>query len=294
MAVPLEIQQANERLQQQRESQGLDRQTGKPKSGVVPRVETDLPKLVETLAKQQESTPPAKKVHSGYWCISCKEPLPPDQEFLCDRCNDTAKENKRLAEESRERYLEQAEKTRIETIHEQLYKCGFTREHSVATLEQFDHETKRTVAEFMQRPELSRGLLVVGPVGTGKTQLLAAIGREYLLGKKGIAFHMARELFRRIWNTYRDGAEETEQKVITDLTTCDFLAIDDLAHEGKASEAGIGALHEILSERHGNYLPTAITTNLTLAQIGQRYGAAIASRIGSWQTVVLDGKDRRQ
>lgn len=247
---------------------------------------------METLAKQSVQPAP-KKVHEGYWCISCKEPLPLGTEFLCDRCDSMVKENNRISAESGKRHAEEAEKKRIETLHEQLYKCGFTMEHSTAVMDQFDHATNRTVAGFIQRPEVNRGLLIVGPVGTGKTQLLAAIGREYLFAKKAIAFHMARELFRRIWNTYRDGAEETEQEVIEDLTTCDFLAVDDLAHEGKASEAGIGALHEILSERHGNYLPTAITTNLTLPQMSQRYGAAIASRVGSWQTIVLDGKDRR-
>ena len=82
--------------------------------------------------------------------------------------------------------------------------------------------------------------------------------------------------------------------MIADFTSCDVLLIDDLAHEGRVSEAGIGALHEVITIRNGNYLPTAISTNLTLEEIAQHYDASIASRLAAWLPVVLNGPDRRK
>lgn len=43
----------------------------------------------------------------------------------------------------------------------------------------------------------------------------------------------------------------------------------------------IGTLHEIISKRHGNYLPTAITLNITLADVAKVYDHAIEDRMAS-------------
>jgi len=170
---------------------------------------------------------------------------------------------------------------------------GFTLEHSRANLTEHCKATQELVFRFMESPEVARGLLICGPVGTGKTHLLSAIAREYLVKRADVRFYLTRELFRRIRDTYEKAAQETESQVIADLTECDVLLVDDLAHEGRATDATIGALHEVLSKRHGNFMPTALTTNLTIEAIAARYDTSIASRLNSWTRLVMAGKDRR-
>lgn len=172
-----------------------------------------------------------------------------------------------------------------------LEAMGVREEHRGARLVDFTVEIQGLAGAALG-PN-GRGALVTGSVGTGKSRLLAAACALMLQRRRPPRYYHARRLFARMSAVYGDGAEETEQRVIDDLSTCDFLAIDDLGHEGKPSEFVIGALHEVVDARHGNYRPTFIATNLTLEELARRYDDAIASRLGSWMPIVMVGEDRR-
>jgi DNA replication protein DnaC len=204
-----------------------------------------------------------------------------------------------------------------------LGEAGVLPTHRGARLSHFG----ATVAEaYTSMLEARTGLFVRGSVGTGKTWLAAAMiaeqimaapltTEEHVLGPPqyslaqsrsprhqwggiprfpGVEITMTRQLLRRLWSTFRDEASESESQVIRHYTTLDLLVIDDLAHEGKVTEAGVGALHEILSVRLGTYKPTVITSNLSLEEIARVYDAAIASRVGAYERLTLTGEDRRQ
>lgn len=172
-----------------------------------------------------------------------------------------------------------------------LEAMGVREEHRGALLSDFSTEIQGLAGAAIGAN--GRGALVTGSVGTGKSRLLAGVCALMLQKRRPPRYYHARRLFARMSAVYGEGAAETEQRVVDDLSTCDFLAIDDLGHEGKPSEFVIGALHEIVDARHGNYKPTFIATNLTLDEIAQRYDDAIASRVGSWIPVVMVGEDRR-
>lgn len=173
------------------------------------------------------------------------------------------------------------------------------REHMDAALEDFDGATQQRVLAVLASPEKFRGGLIGGTPGTGKTRLLVLACKLTLERSLRPVIYHARALFRRLSAVFEPNAQETEQRVIDDLAGSDLLAIDDLGHEGRASKDGkanefvLGALHEIIDERHGNYRPTLISTNLDLVAIGERYDQAIASRVGSWLPIVMTGADRR-
>lgn len=197
-----------------------------------------------------------------------------------------------------------------------LERAGVLLEHRRAALAQFPDDVRAEVKAWQAaRPRrwtvtglevregdlidpdtaMPHGLAIKGPVGTGKTHLAAAIARSMLTPARfSLEFLHARKLFRRLWECFGDDAKRPEQEAIDELTKCLVLVIDDLGHEGRVSEAVVGALHEILTIRNGEYRTTIVTTNLTLDEIAKAYDPSIASRIGGWAQIVLVGDDRRQ
>ncbi len=146
----------------------------------------------------------------------------------------------------------------------------------------------------MNYPARHRGLLAIGPPGAGKTRLAVAVVKHMLRAGASVQFGLARHWFREIRSTYRDNATKSEAEILDRLCGVDLLVIDDLNHEGTVTEHVLGALHEILDRRIGNYRMSMISTNLTAEQIAKVYDASIASRVASFVVVVLAGADRRR
>ena len=177
-------------------------------------------------------------------------------------------------------------------IEKRLRTAGCSLVHSRATPSDFSAPLVAEAQRLWDDCE-SLGLFVGGGTGTGKTHF-AAMAMRLWLGVGGDALQvLARQLFRRIWSTYGDGATESEERVLGRFCDVGLLVIDDLGREGRASPAVLSALHEVLSVRIDNLRPTVVTTNLSLVEIGAVYGEAIQSRLGALRWVLIDGQDRR-
>lgn len=155
----------------------------------------------------------------------------------------------------------------------QLRAAGVLREHELARLADFKPAHAEGGRKLLEEPEVARGVVITGSCGPGKTRFLAALAREGFDRHWRVVYGMARELLRRTWNP------ETQDDVIRLYATAQLLLIDDLGHEGAQTAGVVGTAHEIISKRHGNYLPTAITLNTTLADVARVYDAQ--SKIGS-------------
>jgi len=136
-------------------------------------------------------------------------------------------------------------------------------------------------------------VILLGPVGRGKTQF---------------AFAMIREMFRKcprhIWPRYFTSpeidsmlleavkSEHGDKYHIQNLGEQDLLFIDDFGRETH-SERISRQYFELLNLRYSKQLPTIISTNMTLEDIGKHMNDAIASRFQEWQIIEFSGVDLR-
>jgi len=149
-------------------------------------------------------------------------------------------------------------------------------------------------------PAAAGDLLLLGPVGTGKTyQAFGAI--------RGVATTPRRSL-AGVWLTpgwragthadiaasMRPGHGVDGERVMGDYRSAPLLLIDDLAM-AKDSEWFEEITYRLISARYNDQRPTIFTTNLRGSEIRDALGDRIASRLAqSCQTVSLTGPDRRR
>ena len=70
-----------------------------------------------------------------------------------------------------------------------------------------------------------------------------------------------------------------------------YVVIDDIGAE-KVGEFGLAEILALIDHRVSYLKPTIVTTNLTLAEIHE-LEPRLASRLASFDEIVMDGKDRR-
>ncbi|MBQ3082192.1 MAG: ATP-binding protein [Clostridia bacterium] len=134
-------------------------------------------------------------------------------------------------------------------------------------------------------------LLMIGGSGLGKTHIASAIGHVVI--NKG--FEVVYESAQRIIDAFETerfgkGSEEGTSR----FTDCDLLIMDDLGTEFNTSFT-LSALFGLLNHRIINGLSTIITTNLSFAEIEEKYKERICSRLrGEYNALVFCGRDIRR
>jgi DNA replication protein DnaC len=184
-------------------------------------------------------------------------------------------------------------------------------EGAPATLERALLEAKNFVEHY---PLESTGLLLIGPIGVGKTHLAVGILKELIL-KKGIAclFCDYRELLKQIQNSYNASVQATELEVLRPVFDTEVVVLDELGAV-KPTEWVWDTVSLILNTRYNDNRTTIITTNFedeTAAGVrrslsparaaareetlGDRIGERMRSRLHEMCRIIkLDGQDFRQ
>lgn len=176
--------------------------------------------------------------------------------------------------------LEAREKKRVNRL---IRAAGFP---VLKTLDKFDWNNVSlpngitvedlTTGRFLDTKD---NLIAVGPVGTGKTHLMIALGVEYCRQGKKIKFFTAAKLVNQLLEEYRKGTLNRFSKTLSNL---DLLLVDELGYVPFHKD-GSELLFDVVSQCY-EQRSLAITTNLEFGHWNSVFGdnrltAALIDRV---------------
>lgn len=143
-------------------------------------------------------------------------------------------------------------------------------------------------AENFHLPNVS--IVMKGKTGLGKTHLSLAIAEKVLEQGYSVVYGSAPDLFRKLEQEHfgYEKSDETSELIMS----ADLLVLDDLGSEFN-NPFYTSALYNILNTRYNSGKPTIVNTNLESAEIQQRYGDRITSRLYAMEQLFFLGKDIR-
>ena len=225
---------------------------------------------------------------------------------LCPDCGDSGWIGGRMCACLRAYYVREqnAELSRLLDLGTQSFDTFDIRYYS-------DTETygrRRSARENMERnrdtchgfahyfPSKLKNLLLTGDPGLGKTFLSACIART--VSEKGfsVVYDTAAHIFSRFeaQKFRRDGEPDDAGDDVARFLRCDLLILDDLGTEMTTGFVQ-SALYQLVNTRLMQDKCTVISTNLSPAELGERYGAALCSRIlGEYELLPFYGEDIRR
>jgi DNA replication protein DnaC len=167
------------------------------------------------------------------------------------------------------------------------------------SLEQAVIKARRVAESF---PVSTRGLLLEGQPGVGKTHLAVAVLKQVIQtsGARGL-FYDTRDLLRVIRSTYDPSIRTTELEILWPVMRADLLVLDDLGAE-KTSEWVEETMNLIVNTRYNekrltiftsNYqdIPDDTEPNSLLFRIGHRMRSRLHEMC---EFVEMDGADYRE
>ncbi len=124
-------------------------------------------------------------------------------------------------------------------------------------------KAKVAAERFVEQYPLEKdGLLLLGPIGVGKTHLGVGILQE-LMRRKNVSclFCDYRELLKQIQDSYNPSVQATEMDVLRPVMRTEVLLLDELG-AAKPSEWVWDTVSLVLNTRYNEKLTTILTSNL--------------------------------
>ena len=170
-----------------------------------------------------------------------------------------------------------------------LEKAGIHKRYQGCTIDSFFEQkfppqisdAVAQIVQYLEELELNikhgRGLILMGPVGTGKSSAASAVLQYGLQRDYGGMFIGMSSLLDTIFTTKEKNREEWVE-FERRLRETTLLVIDDLGTEKPEGWVQI-KLDSIVSERYNRMKPIIVTTNLDAKELKNTYSARIIDRL---------------
>ena len=140
--------------------------------------------------------------------------------------------------------------------------------------------------------ETSPSLLILGPVGTGKTH--QAFGAIRTLASRGVTVGWHADTAPGLFASLRPRDGIDGEAAYRKIARVPLLLLDDLG-AAKDSEWTEEILYRLVNDRYEAMLPGLFTSNVPAGELRTALGARVASRLAEMcQQIVLRGDDRRR
>jgi len=163
-------------------------------------------------------------------------------------------------------------------------------------------QSLRFAMKFTQEfPAVDQGLLLMGPVGVGKTHLAVSILKG-LTERGGFSclFYEFGSLLKEIQDSYNANTQSSELGVLSPVLTADVLVLDELG-ASKPTDWVRDTMAHIINTRYNDQKHTIFTTNYlddrqgTEETLEDRIGIRLRSRLFEMcRTVEIKGSDFRK
>ena len=150
---------------------------------------------------------------------------------------------------------------------------------------------KRYADNFSAMAMSNTGLLIGGPVGTGKTYIAGCIANKLLEGFTPVCMTS----FPQVLNTLQTSKDRNQ--FIEDIVSFNLLILDDLGVE-RSTDYGLEQLFNLVDARYKTNKPLIVTTNLSMKEMMKTENIAlkrIYDRVLEMCAipVLVDGTSRR-
>lgn len=207
-------------------------------------------------------------------------------------------EEKELTGAEHKRLISAGRETKTEYIRIMQAKSGVGKRFFGKTFESFTADGKNDEAldacVKIANGQRTKGVILSGDTGIGKSHLAAAVINHLTNEGRFACFVEARKLIGRIQDSFRTtGIEKAIKKLLDDN---EILVIDDLgteyAKEGSTWTQDL--FYSVIDQADLDEKTIIITTNLSSADIRERYGNRTHSRlIEMCDYIEYSGRDRR-
>ena len=149
------------------------------------------------------------------------------------------------------------------------------------TFENFDRHVTGVDRAFEEARKYARDpkgwLVLIGPYGSGKTHLAAAIANEVVRSRHPVLFTIVPDLLDHLRSAFAPTSTIQYDELFEGVRKAGLLVLDDLGTES-ATPWAREKLYQIFNHRYNERAPTVVTTNRSMGDIDDRIRSRLSDQ----------------